>query len=197
MVAELKRVQDDGREKQLAEIFELQWQADSRIGPDALDENANAFELKSTTRQAVSTARDLGPRHIEKWKQRFWIIGRGKNYHDNFIFDRLFFLSTCHMANWYNKLMSGFNADDVLRSKVISNLAGTLDAAEIERAERLLKRGMLLNDPGIPWKYVCENGIEIKSDHSKTLRKLTIDYPLNFRRTIESTGVFHIGEEVF
>lgn len=36
---------------------------------------AAPIELKSTTVGSVSTARDVGPEHIEKWRSRVWLIG--------------------------------------------------------------------------------------------------------------------------
>ena len=32
-------------------------------------------ELKSTTVGSVSTARDVGPEHIAKWRSRVWLVG--------------------------------------------------------------------------------------------------------------------------
>ncbi len=64
-------VQDDRREQELIELFELLKLADAgRAGLDAmlpLDGVEVPFELKSTTRGSVTTVRDFGRDHIEKW----------------------------------------------------------------------------------------------------------------------------------
>ena len=57
-------------------------QGDGRSGVDAfLDFTADGkrysapLELKSTTGGSVSTARDVGPTHIEKWRSLVWVFG--------------------------------------------------------------------------------------------------------------------------
>ncbi len=76
-------VQDDERERELVRLFNLQWDADhQRSGADAfLDiQTANGIfrfevEVKSTTTDTVSTARDVGMVHIEKWRKKIFIVG--------------------------------------------------------------------------------------------------------------------------
>lgn len=72
-------VQDDTREIELLELFELARPADSsRGGLDAelmLDDVRYEFELKSTTNGSVTTVRDFGPDHIAKWRGKHWLIG--------------------------------------------------------------------------------------------------------------------------
>jgi len=65
-------VQDDARENQMVQLFNLTVPEDrSRGDMDAylhLDGRAVPFELKSTTGASVSTVRDFGPDHIRKWR---------------------------------------------------------------------------------------------------------------------------------
>ena len=74
-------VQDDARENRIVDLFNLARPAERvRHGVDAtlkLDDKLYEFELKSATTKggSVSTVRDLGPNHIEKWKNKHWIIG--------------------------------------------------------------------------------------------------------------------------
>lgn len=72
-------VQDDSREKQLIQVFQLQKPANSsRSGTDAilnLDKLNIPFELKSTTKTSVTTVRDFGPEHIKKWQGKHWLFG--------------------------------------------------------------------------------------------------------------------------
>lgn len=76
-------VQDDQRERELCRIFNLHWSPEhQRDGTDAyfnLEVNGKNIsipvEVKSTTGDSVSTARDVGMAHIKKWRSRFWVIG--------------------------------------------------------------------------------------------------------------------------
>ena len=72
--------QDDARENRLIDLFNLYQTADrARHGTDAilkLNETEYEFELKSatTSKGGISTVRDLGPAHIEKWRTKHWIM---------------------------------------------------------------------------------------------------------------------------
>ncbi len=76
-------VQDDERERELVRIFNLRWDpAHQRAGVDALlDLNVDGrptrleVEVKSTTGATVSTARDVGMEHIQKWRRKLFVIG--------------------------------------------------------------------------------------------------------------------------
>lgn len=72
--------QDDARENRLIDMFNLlRPENRSRHGVDAilsLDGRVHEFELKSitTTKGGLTTVRDFGPDHIEKWKTKHWIV---------------------------------------------------------------------------------------------------------------------------
>ena len=76
-------VQDDERERELVRMFNLAWDpAHQRAGVDALLDiavGAENFqfevEVKSTTGSTVSTARDVGMEHIQKWRRKLFVIG--------------------------------------------------------------------------------------------------------------------------
>ena len=77
-------VQDDERERELARLFNLNWEAaHARGGEDAeLEVDAGggmrfrfSVEVKSTTGGTVSTARDVGLEHIGKWRRKLFVIG--------------------------------------------------------------------------------------------------------------------------
>lgn len=76
-------VQDDERERELVRMFNLQWDpAHQRAGVDAVLELtidgrsvSLEVEVKSTTGATVSTARDVGMDHIEKWRRKLFVIG--------------------------------------------------------------------------------------------------------------------------
>lgn len=72
-------VQDDIRENQMIQLFNLTVPEDRRRADiDAhlnLDGKMIDFELKSTTSGSVSTVRDFGPDHIRKWRADLhWIF---------------------------------------------------------------------------------------------------------------------------
>jgi hypothetical protein len=76
-------VQDDERERELVRMFNLEWDpAHQRAGVDALldivvDSRRCRFEVevKSSTGSTVSTARDVGMDHIQKWRRMLFVIG--------------------------------------------------------------------------------------------------------------------------
>jgi hypothetical protein len=76
-------VQDDERERELVRMFNLEWDpAHQRAGVDAvLDVEVDGcpyrfeVEVKSTTGTTVSTARDVGMEHIQKWRRKLFVIG--------------------------------------------------------------------------------------------------------------------------
>lgn len=76
-------VQDDERERELVRMFNLEWDpAHQRAGVDALlnvvvGKRSCKFEVevKSSTGSTVSTARDVGMDHIQKWRRKLFVIG--------------------------------------------------------------------------------------------------------------------------
>ena len=73
-------VQDDQREIEVINLLGLKKGSD-RSGVDAYFTFQNHginttidIELKSTTNSTVSTARDVGLDHINKWRSKYWII---------------------------------------------------------------------------------------------------------------------------
>lgn len=76
-------VQDDERERELVRMFNLNWDpAHQRGGVDAdlqIKFGGKNYrievEVKSTTGQTVSTARDVGMEHIRKWRSKLFVIG--------------------------------------------------------------------------------------------------------------------------
>ncbi len=71
--------QDDYRESEMIELFKLVKDTyEGRSGVDAfleLEGNNIPFELKTTSKGSVTTVRDFGPAHIEKWQGKHWLFG--------------------------------------------------------------------------------------------------------------------------
>ncbi len=71
--------QDDERENSMIQLFNLQKEEEEgRSGVDAyldFDGEKIPFELKTTSKGSVTTVRDFGLSHVEKWKGKHWLIG--------------------------------------------------------------------------------------------------------------------------
>jgi len=76
-------VQDDERERELVRLFNLSWDpGHQRSGVDALlnlrhrgVDRRVEVEVKSTTNNTVSTARDVGMDHVRRWRTKLFVIG--------------------------------------------------------------------------------------------------------------------------
>lgn len=169
-------VQDDERESQLIELLELIPNSNSRLGSDALKWGLE-FELKTTTRRQVSTARDIGTHTVTKWSKYHWIIATGNNLSTGFHIIDIYYLSPRAMNEWLTKLYNKLERHELLSKKSLAaNLnSGLFDEAEIKTLESIYKRGCTVNDQGIPMKYVEENGI-----------LLTAPYPVSLARAIDA-----------
>jgi hypothetical protein len=100
-------VQDDAREKNMVRMFNLKQHSDrKRHDPDAyLISNGSElkFELKSTTTGSLSTVRDFGRDHIEKWKEMHWIVGfYDKNKTDDPVY--CVYVPPSGMKRWVDKM---------------------------------------------------------------------------------------------
>lgn len=91
--------QDDARENKMRELFGLyKDENEGRSGIDAylnLEGQLIPFELKTTSKGSVTTVRDFGQDHIEKWKDKHWLIGfflEGREYYK--------YASPAMMAPW-------------------------------------------------------------------------------------------------
>lgn len=71
--------QDDDRENEAIRLFDLTKDEDEgRSGIDAhltRGDTLIPFELKTTSKGSVTTVRDFGPDHVEKWRGKHWLIG--------------------------------------------------------------------------------------------------------------------------
>lgn len=174
-VPKRKTVQDDDRERQMAELFGLK-RVDSRIGVDAIDELGNEYELKTTSKGSVSTARDFGPSHIDKWADKIWIVGLGRNFNTGFKFDEFRVLLPTDMKPWLDIYRLQFESHEELHARVVELIKTGCSAQEVALIKRQLSRGKLLNDPNIPHKHIVEYGVKVDSDHANRLRDIVSRY---------------------
>ena len=79
----MQTFQDDKRESYMRTLFNLTKDKDEgRCGIDAflnVKGKKIPFELKSTSKDSVTTVRDFSHNHIEKWQDKHWLIGFFKN----------------------------------------------------------------------------------------------------------------------
>ncbi|MFI9466304.1 hypothetical protein ACIHBQ_02325 [Streptomyces sp. NPDC052492] len=117
-------VQDDARERQMRDRFNLRVTDDrTRDGIDAflsIDGRIVNFELKSTTSGSVSTVRDFGPKHIEKWRDLHWIIAVYDRAGTSIV--KCHYASPIDMAPWIEKKRNYVLPDVVLGQDIASKV---------------------------------------------------------------------------
>ncbi|UZE23943.1 hypothetical protein LOY67_00570 [Pseudomonas sp. B21-056] len=139
--------QDDTREKEMCDLFALRKdETEGRSGIDAfLDFEGKIipFELKTTSKGSVTTVRDFGVDHIEKWKGKHWLIGffhAGNNFY--------MYGSPCAMSPWISSKEEYIAPDIKLAALAASKLTladlintlGEKDIYSISDAQLLQKK---------------------------------------------------------
>jgi hypothetical protein len=165
--------QDSRREKILIEKIKLTPKSlNSRGLYDACDDDGNIFELKSTSKSTVSTARDCSLRHIERWKKLYWLIGVWNC--SNMEYNDVYFLSPIMMLPWITKIESKI----VERFSLIESVFNLSTVCEHDRklCLNIINRGCTLNNPSIPLSYVVTNGCKVRSSYE--LKLLIKDNPV-------------------
>ena len=126
-------VQDNARELDMLGKFGLLKPADEgRSGIDAVlrfNGRLIPFELKSTTNGSVTTVRDFGPEHIQKWKGKHWLIG---HYNRRQILQYTIYVSPEEMEPWILEkeeyIRSDFELADhvplLVGSEILTAIAG-------------------------------------------------------------------------
>jgi hypothetical protein len=148
------------------------------MGADALDGDGNEFELKSAGGTNVTTARDVGPHTIEKWRQRYWIIARGPNFKTGFRIDQIYILHPKDLEGWFRKLEARFAKDQALLSRAkICLKKANFPKESMKRLEELVSRGKTLNNPKIPWDYVSRHGTDVTKGTRKSVRDFVRKHP--------------------
>lgn len=172
---DVNSVQDDERELAQIKLFGLTQHANGRGAYDAEDDSGNRFELKTTSQKnGVCSSRDAGVRHIERWRNEYWIISTWNRKTEQL--EESYFLTPDDMEEWISKIESRIMDRINLMQKVRSMIQKNLSTAELEIFERCVERSSVLNGPIIPLKYVKEKGKLIKS--KKDLKKLVESNPL-------------------
>jgi hypothetical protein len=149
-------VQDDGREHELARTFNLDWDPDhERGGGDAeliFEHKGQKYkfdvELKSTTGSTVSTARDVGIEHIQKWRKKLFVIGFYSKGNGRPRLQHCLCLTPIDMEPWIRKVESKIatdfdlaeHASKKLELEDLFRVCGKKDAYTMKDAKRLHKQ---------------------------------------------------------
>jgi len=174
-----KVVQDDSREKMLCELFKLTATNSNRIGTDCIlfDINDAKIELKTTTKNSISTARDVGFHTIQKWRELYWICAKGNNEEKGYHIEKIFFLHPLDLEEWFKKIENDLQNKKNIIKDVLDILKKEKFRQYLE-TEKLLHRGNLKNDPNIPWSYIEKFGTKIETNHAEKLRYLIKKRPI-------------------
>ena len=119
-------VQDDRREREMCRLIGLgagegRSEVDAFLDFDAVGKAYSApIELKSTTSDSVSTARDVGPGHISKWRSRVWVFG----FYDSTgaKLQKILTLGPREMEEWIGKIERYIAPDFAIGERVVKKL---------------------------------------------------------------------------
>jgi len=166
------QIQDDSRERQIADHCKLRHSAYSRAQtstPDAYDEKKRPFELKSVTTENVTTARDVGLHTVKDWRTKYWVIAKGRNLESGFVVDEMYIAHPDDLEPFFDRIESRLKKDWDRCEPVIqaAEKAGA-SRADLERVKYILSRGITINNPKIPMALVRKNGTRI--DHAVSSR---------------------------
>jgi len=143
-------VQDDRREKELITLFNLRnLPTPTRGGTDAiLDLNGLIipFELKSTTSSSVTTVRDFGLDHINKWQGKHWLFGFYNREGTELKY--CLYASPQVMAQWISEkeayILSDYKlaqlAPELLTMDILYEILGQKEVYTLEDARSLQKK---------------------------------------------------------
>lgn len=159
----LKIIQDDEREIIVANHCCLK-RSSKRLGPDASDLDGNLFELKSGTMPSISTGRDVGLRTISIFRKRYWIFAFGKNEEKGFRMESLYIASPKNLEIKFSKMEKQLKQDwEKCQKVLISAKKSKIDSKILSRIEKILERGIRLNNHKIPKKLIEKYATKI--DH--------------------------------
>ena len=176
------RVQDDSRERQIAELCELVV-SDRRDGPDAYDSVGNPYEIKSATKNSVTTARDVGLHTIQSWRSKYWIIAIGDNLASGFIINGLWICHPDDLDGRFKEIESELVASWEKCQQVLdaAHRSG-VDVGVLGEVRDRLQRGITKNNPKIPLRHVISGGLQLPhsrpQDISSILSEFTRRRPL-------------------
>lgn len=153
-------VQDDHREREMRQLFNLVKPPDSGRGDvDAvleMEDDAGAeltlqFELKSSTKgkASISTVRDFGLHYLEKWREMHWLFGIYDRRSGGDLELRYCLYGSPHMMKpWFDQMAAyirpdvalGVTAPALITDATLSMIMGDADRFEAVDAKALAKK---------------------------------------------------------
>lgn len=200
-----KAPQDSGREKRTAALLGLVHNPRSRDGsPDCRDADGNPFELKSTTADTVTSARDWGFNQLERGRSKYWVVVRtdgsgpdmtATGHAVNKDFQVIYFLHPAWLEPFFKETEDLLLENTALLSEMAKSYAepqGSLTEKEKAIFKRLWARACGSNCPSIKMGLVRQVGklVYLNSQNpfnqpelelcsaSEILSRLIKEYPL-------------------
>jgi hypothetical protein len=123
---------------------------------DSFDKAGNRFEIKSSTKTSITTARDVGVHTLRHWRTEYWVIAVGENPKGmGFQMHRLYIAHPSHLEPFFSELESKLTATrDRCEDVLAAAEGGGADPQKVEEVRRILNRGITKNNPHIPKKLV-------------------------------------------
>jgi hypothetical protein len=173
---------------QMARLLRLA-RTGTRTGDDAVDENGNRFELKSTTKGDVGTGRDVGEVYFARMERRYLVCAMGTNTQFGFTIQRLWFLAPSALEPWIRSRRDGLRKDRELVNRLLAAAPGTLTGDEEKRLRYLVDRGSTLNNPKISRSYIERHGTLLSdADVATQLRQLVAAHPIPQPASVDEAG---------
>lgn len=155
-------IQDNARETKIAQHLGIT-PSQKRAGDDALDQAGNPYELKSATKDSVTTARDVSVHTIRDWRKQYWVVAQGsKTPAGDFVFSAIWVIHPADLEPWFSKWEKILEAEGRRCKRVLqaAKNAGA-DAADIDFVEYVCQRGVTRNNPKIPIKLIEAAGTSL------------------------------------
>jgi hypothetical protein len=208
-------VQDDERERELVRLFNLDWDpAHQRSGVDAtlslaLDGQTRRIdvEVKSTTGDTVSTARDVGMEHIAKWRSKLFVIGFYSRDARRPELRSCLCLTPADMKPWIDGIEAKIGFDHRIAERAAAGLGlsdvhavlGRHERYTIEQARAVLRhralyiaqRGSTLNNPHIGKQHLAPflgTDREVHADWAAVIRRIATVWPAQVDAIRASAG---------
>lgn len=165
-------VQDDRREKLITSLCGLMECPDGRNGTDAMDENGELYELKSTGTKDIPFPKRTTLNTIQRYKNLHWLVSRGDNYDTGYVIRELYYLPPIRMQPFLGSL------EDQI-SKHLQVWDFIVDKSKVDRLsvesrkyyDRFYMQIASLNSPWMKWSYVQKNGVELFEPYDASLRE--------------------------
>jgi len=176
--------QDDERHRQVIEYCGLE-EKDHRNGCDAEDKHNNMFEIKTGTRNSITTATDLSLNILNQYKREYWIIGVGKieiGAKKTYTLKELLWVHPKSMSLYFDKWEAQLMLRQEILREELSNRQHDYPAYKMKELERMLKHGSSLTDPHMNMSHIRKWGVPLPIDNSnlaqEMLHKLVEKNPL-------------------